>query len=270
MDILYKIKAWHSHRFLAVVQNINLLLVPLAVYFLITEFTWFYAVSSIMSLLLITKVGHCVGQHRYFCHRSFSTDTPREWVLALFATLCTTHTPIYYSAVHRYHHGHSDTDLDPHDPSQLGYLSAFFGKMNQKNTAQIPKTIIRDLLKKPSVMFFHNWYWPVIFGYCLILILIDPLLLMFCYILPSGYTRFITGTQVSLGHGRGYRNFETCDHSVNNRFWNFISLGEGLHNNHHARPSHYDFGFTNQPGEWDLAKWIVEKFLLVSASTAKN
>ena len=136
--------------------------------------------------------------------------------------------------------------------------------MDQSNLARIPKTNIKDLLQKPAVMFFHNWYWPVIVSYLILLVIVDPLLVLFCYVLPSGYTRFITGTQISLGHGKGYRNFDTNDSSINNRFWNCISMGEGLHNNHHARPNHYDFAFTKQPGEWDIAKFIVEKFFLIN------
>jgi len=40
-----------------------------------------------------------------------------------------------------------------------------------------------------------------------------------------------------LGHGVGYRNFETSDCSTNLTPWAFLLGGEELHNNHHAFPS---------------------------------
>ena len=37
-------------------------------------------------------------------------------------------------------------------------------------------------------------------------------------------------------HTIGYRNFDVKDTSKNFMPWDLIMLGEGLHNNHHARP----------------------------------
>jgi stearoyl-CoA desaturase (delta-9 desaturase) len=54
----------------------------------------------------------------------------------------------------------------------------------------------------------------------------------------------------SLAHKYGYRNFATKDHSTNNTFVSWLVAGEGLQNNHHARPK--SANFAKKKGEIDL------------------
>lgn len=260
--MLKKIKGWHSYELLKFVQVTNLLMLPVALYMLVVNLNFWYVFVTIVSVLLISKVGHSIGQHRYFSHRSFQTGPKREWLMALLATLGTTHTAIHYSALHRYHHAHSDTGLDPHCPKQLGFWRSFFSFVDQEKTKAIQTKHIRDLLVKKPVTFFHNWYWPTIVLYWVLLLAIDPLLFLFCYVIPCGYVQFVAGTQLSLGHMWGYKNFDTKDDSINNKLWNVLTLGEGLHNNHHARPYEYDFAYTKKPGEWDFCGWLVKTALI--------
>lgn len=260
--MLKAIRGWHSYHLLKFVQVSTLLTLPFALYALVSNFTWLYLLVTLVSILLISKVGHSIGQHRYFSHRSFKTGPKREWLMALFATLGTTHTAIHYSALHRYHHAHSDTELDPHCPRQLGFFRSFFSFIDQEKTKEIKTRLVKDLLANDTVVFFHNWYWPTIALYWIILVSIDPLLFLFCYVIPCGYVQFVAGTQLSLGHMWGYRNFDTKDSSINNRLWNWLTLGEGLHNNHHQKPYEYDFAFTKKPGEWDFCGWLVKRFLV--------
>jgi len=64
----------------------------------------------------------------------------------------------------------------------------------------------------------------------------------------------------ALCHRYGYRNFKTKDNSTNNTFINIITLGSGLHNNHHADPMNYSNKVKNY--EFDFPAWIIEKFLI--------
>ena len=256
------IKGWNNHTLVKAVQLAAFFITIPALVVLVVNFTWFYLCVMLLSVVMIAKVGHSIGQHRYFCHRSFQTTRAKEWLIGVCATLCTSHTPIYYSAVHRYHHATSDTEADPHSPSQIGMTRGFLGLIDETKAKNIPARIIRDLVGNPVVMFFHNWYWPTIVAYLTLLVMIDPMLVLFCYVIPVGYTKFITGSQISLGHGKGYRNFDTRDASVNNIFINYLTLGEGLHNNHHARASEFDFGYTRKPYEWDFCGTLVRWFFL--------
>lgn len=57
---------------------------------------------------------------------------------------------------------------------------------------------------------------------------------------------FIVG---SLGHGVGYRRFDTPDASTNVVGVDLFAWGEALHHNHHHRPGAADFAMGS--GEWD-------------------
>jgi stearoyl-CoA desaturase (delta-9 desaturase) len=252
------IKGWHNHSLARAMQYINLLGFFVGIILLCLNFSWLYFTAMIIAIVCISKIGHSIGQHRYFCHLAFKVNPVMDWFIALCVTLSTTHSIIYYAAVHRYHHLHSDKDEDLHSPKHLGFWRTFFLKMDSDKLKKIPNRIIKDLLSRESVMFFHNWYWPTIALYILLLGLIDPWLILYCYVVPSGYSKFISGIQLSAVHMWGYRNFETSDNSTNSIFWNWVTLGEGLHNNHHARPGEYDFSFTKKPGEWDFAGWLIK------------
>lgn len=261
-QIFNKIKGYHNHQLLNFFKYFNIIGLFVGIYILINQFTWYYLLVTIISIICISKIGHSIGQHRYFCHLSFKTTEKKDWLIAFFATLSTTGSIIHYAGVHRYHHLNSDKPNDLHSPHEIGFIKTFFLRMDKEKLEKIPPRIIKDLLKRKSVMFFHDWYWPTILIYITTLFFIDPLLVVFCYIIPAGYSKFISGIQLSVVHLYGYRNFETSDKSTNNIFWNFITLGEGLHNNHHARPGEYDFSFTKKPFEYDFAGFLIKKLLI--------
>lgn len=261
-QILNNVKGYHNFHLLNFFKYFNLFGLFVGFYILMYQFTWYYFLLSIITIICISKIGHSIGQHRYFCHLSFKTTVKKDWLIALFATLSTTGSIIHYAGVHRYHHLNSDKPNDLHSPHQNGLIKTFFLKMDQEKFKKIPSRIIKDLVKRKSAIFFHNWYWPTIVLYITILFLIDPLLVVFCYIIPAGYSQFISAIQLSVVHMYGYRNFETSDKSKNNIFWNFVTLGEGLHNNHHARPGEYDFAFTKKFLEYDFAGFLIRKLLI--------
>lgn len=66
---------------------------------------------------------------------------------------------------------------------------------------------------------------------------------------------FVVG---SLGHGVGYRVFDTGDASTNVVGVDLFAWGEALHHNHHHRPGAANFAMS--AGEWDPA-WAVLRVL---------
>jgi len=257
-----KIKGFHNYAINKFIQQINFWGMFISIYLLYLLGNPYYIFMSIASIILITKIGHTIGMHRYFCHRSFKTSTIKEWLMAGLATLSTTSSIVYYSGIHRYHHMNSDNDNDVHDPKRLGFIKSFFFLINSKDLSGISTNLIKDLVKNKRVMFFHNWYWPVIISYISILYIIDPYLVLFCYVLPAGYSKFIAGVQSTFLHTHGYRNFNTPDNSKNNIFWNWLTLGEGLHNNHHKYPNEYSHDYTKKKYEFDIAGKFIKYFLI--------
>ena len=263
-----KIKGHHNYTFNKFFQQMNFWGMPVSIYFLFYLNEPKYFLLSLLGILFISKLGHTIGMHRYFCHRSFETSTLKEWMMALLATLSTTSSILYYASVHRYHHRHSDTEQDIHDPKSLGFVKSFFFLIEPKDLPEIPRNMYKDLVQNPRVMFFHNWYWPVILFYVTLLWIVDPHLIVFCYIIPAGYSKFISGIQSTFSHLHGYKNFDTLDNSRNSIFWNWITLGEGLHNNHHYRPNEYSHDYTNKKYEFDISGRIIRYFLMEKTNSA--
>jgi stearoyl-CoA desaturase (delta-9 desaturase) len=139
-------------------------------------------------------------------------------------------------AVHRQHHKHSDTELDPHSPHRLGPIKAWLGfwgdfKIDLKNC--------KDLRKDSFHRFLHKNYILIQLLYISILILYDPLLVIFVYAIPSVLVFHSAGAFDSIAHMHGYRSHNTKDQSRNSWIANIITMGEGWHNNHHYNPSSY-------------------------------
>lgn len=248
---------------LRVVQQINFWGMFVGLGMLIYANQWYYYLACALAMLLIAKGGASIGQHRYFSHRSFATAPWKDKILLWLATLSTTGTTLQYSAVHRYHHAHSDVPEDIHAPLDLGHWRCWFHWYKTRVSGLAGPSYIKDLLRRPDVMWHHNWYFVIIAVYVLTLYTIDPWLVVFCYVMPAGYAWFNGGVLSLPLHiqGRGYRNFDTPDHTNNSLIWNWLTLGEGLHNNHHHRPQEYDFAFTRKSGEWDFCAWCIDSFI---------
>jgi fatty-acid desaturase len=256
-----KIKAYHNDTLWRLVNVLAFYSIPFCIY-LLTTLPLYYTALSIISCILIAKVGHGIAQHRYFAHRAFNTGKKREWILAFLATLSNTGSIIYFAINHRIHHNISDKDGDPNDSTKLSLFEILTLKIKTDDTEHFNLNVAKDLLKNKSARFFHNWYWPTIILYSVLLILIDPYLFVAMYLLPLGYSVSIMVLGTITGHKYGYRNFDTDDKSVNNFWVNLLFLGEGNHNNHHYKPSSWDSGFTGKWTEYDIGAPIIKYIFL--------
>lgn len=221
---------------------------------------WQYYLALALGIVFISKFGASIGQHRYFTHRSFEMVQWKENIIAVLATLSTTGTVLQYVTVHRYHHANSDNGHDLHSPHEIGWWRSFWHWYTVNPTDVAGPRMIKDLLRKPLLVWLHKYYFAVIAAYVVLLAAIDSRLVVFCYIIPAGFAWWSSAVLSLPLHleSQGYRNFETTDVTVNSHFWNWMTLGEGLHNNHHHRAHEYDFAYTKKPGEWDFSARLVE------------
>jgi fatty-acid desaturase len=170
--------------------------------------------------------------------------------------------PKGWTMLHRMHHRHSDTALDPHQPGEKDPFSIVGGTMAaylrylRRAEAGDPELnrISADIpLGMPYWFHRHFFYMPVVlwlvcaglFGWAtgawgLALGLLAGLDFFFKTYVANG-----------LGHSVGYRNHDTPDDSTNNRWAVWLVGGENLHNNHHRYPSRANFA--HMPGELDPA-----------------
>jgi fatty-acid desaturase len=222
-----------------------------------------YYIALALSIILISKVGASIGQHRYFTHKAFKMLEWKEKIVAFFAILSTTGSTLQYVTVHRYHHVNSDNGKDLHSPHEIGYWKSFWHWYTKDPSDTVPLSMIKDLLRKPWLVSMHKYYFLIIAIYVGLLAIIDINLVIFCYIIPAGFSWWSSAVLSLPLHleSQGYRNFDITDKTVNSHLWNWLTLGEGLHNNHHARPGEYNFAFTKKSWEWDLSAKIIDLFL---------
>lgn len=211
---------------------------------------------SLLGLLLINKIGGEIGLHRYFCHRSFKTTKAKHYLLLLLACLNCFGPPMAWVGVHRKHHQHADSDNDPHGAQPLWRIWSTFWK-----PFTIETRYIGDMLRAPEQVFVYRWYFVLIAGIWLALFAISWQLPMFLISIPSVISFHLAGLVNTMCHRYGDRDFDTPDHSYNNRMVNMITLGSGLHNTHHAHPNRWDN--RTRAGDIDLPAFIIEKFFMV-------
>lgn len=137
-------------------QQVNTWLLVPSIILLFYINIWYYYFFAFVSIILISKIGASIGQHRYFTHKSFKTSEIKEKVMAFLAVLSTTGTTLQYVTVHRYHHINSDNGKDLHSPHEIGYWKSFWHWYVDNPTEKVPLSLIRDLLKKSHLIFYTS------------------------------------------------------------------------------------------------------------------
>lgn len=217
------------------------------------------ALALLAGLYLWTAIGVEVGFHRYFSHRSFKCGPRLRMVLAAAGSMAGQGTVIYWAAVHRAHHRHADTNLDPHAPSPAGAAGlwrAHVGWLFETSRLADGRGLA-DLLSDRTTIMAQRLY-PLFF----LLGLALPALLGG---LSGGWTGalegFLWGGPVriflnhhatwsvnSICHSVGSRPYPTRDGSRNLAVLAIPTLGGAWHNNHHAFPA----SATNDHHWWQL------------------
>ena len=213
---------------------------------ILAVFGTFYISEYLYTLLafwfLIGVIGNGVAAHRYFSHSQFQTYTPIRYVLALLATLGGIGPISFWTIQHKLHHFASDTPIDPHSPKNMNIFEVFYGWTFAQNSNQNEylkyrwaKRIMLKQMKDPLFIFFHNHHYKIIYTFCFILYLINPVYVLL-YALAYAIDFFRLGMVNYVCHMYGYRTHNTTDDSRNNILLGIFGMGFGWHNIHHAHP----------------------------------
>jgi stearoyl-CoA desaturase (delta-9 desaturase) len=174
------------------------------------------------------------GYHRYFSHRSYRTSRAFQFFLAFLGQTSGQRGVVWWAAIHRHHHLHSDTPEDIHSPRHMGFFHSHVGWIFRPRRFHADYETVSDLTRFPELMWLDRQpYLPVT-------------LLGIAVFLVGGwqalFVSFVLGTVVlyhcvffinSLAHVMGSQRYITGDDSRNNWWLAIITLGEGWHNNHH-------------------------------------
>jgi stearoyl-CoA desaturase (delta-9 desaturase) len=240
---------------------------------------WQRAIGIVeLSLLLffysITTLGVGVGFHRLYAHRGFQTSTPVKVVLAILGSMAVEGPVLFWVAVHRRHHTHSDRLGDPHSPhlhgkgtwnSLRGFWHSHSGWMFRPELtgwAYYVPDLLRDRVLFQVSRLYFVWVLltlllPAALGGVLTLSWRGVLL----GFLWGGLVRIFlvhhtTWSINSICHIYGKRPFNNRDQSANNFWMALLSFGEGWHNNHHAFPSSVKHGL-----KWwqiDISGYVIQ------------
>ncbi len=217
-------------RFIQLLNHI-LFVIGITYCFLLNQYD--YLILSVIVYYILGILGINIGFHRLLSHRSFTTYRPIYYILTLLGTITAMGSSLAWVAVHRQHHRYSDTDLDPHSPHRIGPIRSWLGLWGK---IKIDLRNCKDLRKDSFHRFLHKNYIMIQLLYIVSLILYDPLLVIFVYAIPSVLVFHSAGAFDVIAHMHGYKTYETKDQSRNSWIANIITMGEGWHNNHHAKP----------------------------------
>lgn len=225
-----------------------------------------HLVYFLVGWVLLEGLGTAIVLHRYISHRAFEAKPILRPFLLWTACMSLQGSPMGWAAVHRgSHHRYPDTEQDAHSPIKGKWYSwhMWLHDWNKYFNAKY----VTDLLRDPMQVWFAKNYEKIILISYVIVGLISIELLLFGFMIPAAIGLYQESNINVFCHSGnlGYRNFETNDNSRNVPFLAFMTWGQGWHNNHHYKPSSYDFGtsVSGNISEYDpsllLLKFIATK-----------
>ena len=200
------------------------------------------------------------GYHRLFSHPTYKAAWPLRLFYLLFGAASVQNSALKWSADHRTHHGHVDTERDPYNIYQ-GFWWAHIGwVLFLTGTDRLDN--VGDLEKDPLVRFQHRHYvaLAIVFGALL------PVGLGFLWgdplgaLLVAGFTRLMlqyhaTFAVNSFAHMLGTQPYSAKTSARDSFITAILTLGEGYHNFHHS----FQMDYRNGVRWWQLdpTKWFV-------------
>jgi stearoyl-CoA desaturase (delta-9 desaturase) len=222
--------------------------------------SWFWLWVILPAYFILGPFNISVTLHRLLTHKAFKTHDYLAKFLSYLTVYTTLGPTVTWVGLHRYHHTHPDTVTDTHSPYDTAKGRVTARKAFSAWTGigweipQIPSKFVRDMLVVDYHKTILNHYFKIIFAGVFLLFLIDPMLPLYAYAIPSVMAFHGVSMINVLGHSRGYRNFETKDRSTNSWITQLLTL-EGWHNNHHHNPAAWQMG--EQWWELDPLSWII-------------
>jgi len=208
-----------------------------------------FLAAYLLNILTIT-----VGYHRGLAHKAVRLHPALRRAVLVGGNWLTGLDPKAWVVMHRLHHEHSDTPLDPHSPVNVGILG-----IGMEQLRSYKRVIIGLLRNEPAYTRYAKdldfplntlnssgrWYLP----YVLHAVIGLGLGLGIGWLLGAAYFLGVMshplqgGIVNSLGHAMGGRNFNTSDNSRNNHLAAWLIFGEGFQNNHHRYPGSASFSY---------------------------
>jgi stearoyl-CoA desaturase (delta-9 desaturase) len=215
--------------------------------------------TALLAAIVVTTLANTcttVYLHRALSHRALSIHSSVALVFRAILWLTTGIKPKEWVAVHRKHHAYTDVEGDPHSPVLLGWK-----RVQLKNVA-----LYREALADPQLIsryakdlpddkwdrwFFGHNKTGLAIGIAILMLTFGPWTGLLAAFLHANIYLAGNAAVNALGHHFGRRPYD--NNATNLQWLAFCTMGEGLHNNHHAAPSsaRLSHGRTQiDPGWW--------------------
>jgi len=200
------------------------------------------------------------GYHRLFAHKAYAAHPILKAVHLFFGAASVQNTALKWSADHRVHHAHSDTELDPYSITK-GFFWAHVGWI-LVGGRDADLSLVKDLEKDRLIRWQHRFYVPLaVFAGAL-----APMLIAWTWgdpiggLLFAGCARLVlqwhaTFSVNSFAHMIGSRPYDADSTARDSWIVALMTFGEGYHNYHHKFPSDYRNGV--RWWQFDPTKWTV-------------
>ncbi len=193
-----------------------------------------------IGLTQVAIIATSIYLHRTLAHRALAVHPVADVVFRAVLWLTTGQRRQEWVAVHRKHHTFTDQAGDPHSPRLLGFWRVqLFNVYYYMREARNPDTLRRfapdiaeDWLDRN--VFCRGWTGLAL-GMALLCLALGPAAGLAAGVLHAVLYVFVIAPLINgLGHWQGRQNFENT--AYNSPWLAWVTGGESLHNNHHARP----------------------------------
>jgi stearoyl-CoA desaturase (delta-9 desaturase) len=178
--------------------------------------------------------------HRCLAHRALTLAPPVVHVFRLLQWVTTGIRPRQWVAVHRKHHAFTDAEGDPHSPKLLGWVAVQLGNVGlYRKVATDPVQVARYARDIPQdrwdrALFDRSWLGLGI-GIGLVVVVFGPWVGLLAAGVHTVLYLQLNSAVNAVTHTFGKRPY---DNTATNLQWlALVTMGEGLHNNHHAAPT---------------------------------
>jgi stearoyl-CoA desaturase (delta-9 desaturase) len=205
---------------------------------------------------VVANMATTVYLHRALAHRALMLRAPAAHAFRFVIWVSTGIRPRQWVAVHRKHHAFTDVEGDPHSPVLHGWVKVqMLNVAMYRREAKNPRTVERYARDLPPTMLDRVFYDHALVGLgigvaSLVLLFGWQVGLLAAFVHVNMYLGGSAAVN-AIGHHFGRRPY---DNNAGNLQWlAFVTAGEGLHNNHHAKPTSAKLShrwFEVDPGWW--------------------
>lgn len=202
--------------------------------------TLLLALAVGVGVTTLANVCTTVYLHRGIAHRAIVFSKPAHAAFKVLIWLTTGIKVREWVAVHRKHHAHTDTPLDPHSPAVSGWRVVQRKNLAMYRRAAHDETNIRKYAKdlpptRWDRLLFDRSHLGLAIGTALLCLAFGWQVGLLAAFIHVNYYLAASAAVNAIGHHFGRRPYENS--ATNLQWLALITAGEGLHNNHHAAPT---------------------------------